>query len=596
MQVPDRSARSVLQASQWEYRGDRPLRTLFNLYRSSAGNIGLSMLFFVIKHSPVWVQPLVIANIIDIISQPAEHSLTQLWLNGGFLAVFVVQNIPTNYLHVRFRSAVTRGMEANLRSAIVRQLQDLSIGFYIQNSKGALQSKLLRDVEAIQQLANHIFEFMPATVLTILVAIGVTAVRVPWFLAFYAGTVPLAVVLVRSLREPIRVRNQKLRRQMEDVSAHLIEMLSLIPITRAHGAEDTEIDRTDLKLLGVKEAAMRVDSINAIANATSWVSLRMFSITCLALSGWLAYTGQLGMTPGSVILLMGYFDSLTNSVAQLMNVLPQIGKGFDAIQSVGEILECPDIERNQGKAAVSRVKGEFNFQSVQLTYPSTSRPAIATFSLHVQPGETIALVGPSGAGKSTLINLVIGFLRPTSGRILLDGCNMELLDLRTYRRFLAVVSQETILFEGTVRDNVLYGLEGVDDEQLRQVLRDANAWSFVRELPEELDTLIGENGTKLSGGQRQRIAIARALIRDPRVLILDEATSSLDSVSEALIQEAMERLIANRTSFVVAHRLSTIRKADRIVVLEKGRIVEVGNHRELVTNRGTYAQLHELQT
>ena len=215
--------------------------------------------------------------------------------------------------------------------------------------------------------------------------------------------------------------------------------------------------------------------------------------------------------------------------------------------------------------------------------------------LAVSPGETIALVGPSGAGKSTVLNLVIGFIRPTGGRILVDGRDMQAHDLRTYRRFLAVVPQESILFDGTVRDNVTYGLRGVPAEAVVAAVRDANAWDFVSQMPAGLDTPVGEKGARLSGGQKQRLAIARALIRNPRVLILDEATSALDTETEALIQEALARLMRGRTTFVVAHRLSTIRNARRIVVLDQGRIAEIGSHETLVRSGGLYARLHSRQ-
>lgn len=577
------------------YRSDRPFQTLLNLYQQDLDKLGLSMVFYVIKNSPEWIKPVVIANVIDIISNPTLRSLGELWLNGAILAVSIVQNIPTHYWHIRFLSIATRKMEFNLRSLLTRQLQHLEIGFYKRNSTGALQNKLLRDVEQIQLLTTHLFQFVPSAVLTILIAVVVTAVRTPWFLIFFIATVPAAVTLVQVLKQPIRDRNSVFRQQLESMSSRLIEMLKLIPITRAHGAELTEIERVEHRLMTVQHSAVRLDSINAITNASSWVTLRMFNCVCLVTSAWLAYTGKLGVTVGDVVLLTGYFDSLTTSVVQIMTVLPEIGKGFESLRSVGEVLECPDIEHNQGKVPVKDVWGEFSFEAVSYVYPGTKHHAIKEFSLQVKPGETIALVGPSGAGKSTLINLAIGFLRPTHGQIFLDGSDMNMLDLRTYRRFLSVVSQETILFEGTVRENILYGSQDVGEEQLRQAIKDANAFEFISELPLGLNTLIGENGTKLSGGQRQRIAIARALIRNPRVLILDEATAALDTVNEALIQEALENLKQNRTTFVVAHRLSTIRKADRIVVLEGGQIVEVGNHHQLLANNGTYARLYAVQ-
>jgi ATP-binding cassette, subfamily B, bacterial len=579
-----------------DYRSDYPFRTLLFLYRQDLGKLGLSLFWYVIKHSPEWIKPIVIANIIDIISKPGTASLFDLWLNGAILAISIVQNIPTHYLHIWYMSVATRKMESNLRSLLTRHLQYLSIGFYHRNSTGALQNKLLRDVEQIQLLTTNIFQFLPSAVLTILIAIAVTAVRAPWFLLFFVGTVPAALVLVRFLNTPIRLRNHTFREQLERMSARLVEMIQLIPVTRAHGAEMTEIERIEHRLTAVQRSAVQLDSINAVVGASSWVTLRLFNCVCLVTSAWLAYTGKLGVTVGDVVLLTSYFDSLTTSVAQIVAVLPEIGKGFESIKSIGEVLECPDIEHNWGKEPVNEVRGEFSFESVSFVYPGTQQSALKDFSLKVRPSEIVAIVGPSGAGKSTLLNLVIGFLRPSAGQILLDGRDMNSLDLRTYRQFLSVVSQETILFEGTVRENILYGSDSVTEERLLQAIEQANALGFIRELPLGLNTLIGENGMKLSGGQRQRIAIARALIRNPRVLILDEATAALDTVSEALIQEALEHLKKNRTTFIAAHRLSTIRKANRIVVLDKGRIVEVGNHHQLLENNGTYARLCALQT
>ncbi|NEQ55076.1 MAG: ATP-binding cassette domain-containing protein, partial [Leptolyngbya sp. SIO3F4] len=273
----------------------------------------------------------------------------------------------------------------------------------------------------------------------------------------------------------------------------------------------------------------------------------------------------------------------------------QMAIGAEAICSVGEVLECADVESNQDKQIVNRVTGTFCFENVSFTYPEQSYPALREIELTIAAGETIALVGPSGAGKSTLANLIIGFLRPTSGQILLDGQDMNQLDLRTYRQFVSVVAQETILFEGSVRDNIIYGTESVTDTHLKQAIRDAQAEDFIVQLPQGLNTFIGENGVRLSGGQRQRLAIARALIRNPRILILDEATASLDTVSEAMIQSALSKLLKGRTTFVIAHRLSTIRQADRIVVLDQGQIQEIGSHHQLLKRDGLYAKLHALQ-
>lgn len=578
------------------YRSQAPFKTLLLLYQHDWHKLLLSLLFYVIKHSPEWIRPVVFANIIDIISRPQQHQLTQLWLNGAVLAVSIIQNIPTHYWHIMAMSAATRQMEVNLRYSLTQQLQQLSIGFYKQRSTGVLQSKLLRDVEEIQILTTYIFQLVPAALLTIIVSVVVTAMRAPWFLLFFVITIPIAVALVEILKAPITERNHNFRRKIEVMSAYLIEMVKLVPVTRAHGVEAAEMERTSSHLISVKKAAMRLDGINAITGASSWVILRLFHAVCLVTSGYLAYTGYGGITAGDVVLLAGYFDTLTGSVVQILTVLPQMGTGFESIRSLGEILECPDIELNQGKGKLSQVRGEFLFDAVSFAYPNSDHKAIDNLTLQVNTNETIAIIGSSGAGKSTLLNLIIGFVRPSAGKIYLDGQDMSDLDLRTYRQFISIVPQETILFEGTVRENILYGLQGVSNQQLEQTLIDANAREFIANLPLQLDTPIGENGVKLSGGQRQRLAIARALIRNPKVLILDEATASVDTATEALIQEALQRLMKNRTTFVVAHRLSTIRKADRIVVLEKGRIVEIGNHHELMQDSNSmYARFRALQ-
>ena len=292
-----------------------------------------------------------------------------------------------------------------------------------------------------------------------------------------------------------------------------------------------------------------------------------------------------------------YFGMLIGAVQQFLSVFPALAQGADAVRSLGEILESEQVERNAGKpSAPIPLRGEIVFEDVSFGYPRGREVALKEISLHIKSGETIAFVGESGAGKSTLVNLAIGFRQPTAGKIFLDGCDLSGLDLRTYRRQIGVVPQTTLLFNGTLRENVTYGLEQVSDEALWRVLADANLADFVRALPKGFDTPLGESGTQLSGGQRQRLAIARALVRDPRLVILDEATSALDTESERLVQEALVRLTKGRTTLIVAHRFSTIRHAHRIAVLQSGRIVEVGTQAELLVRQGQFARLARLQS
>ncbi|MBA3471078.1 MAG: ABC transporter ATP-binding protein [Herpetosiphonaceae bacterium] len=577
------------------YRGKHPIRTLFAMYREDWGKLALALVVYFIKHSPVWIMPLVTADIINIVSAPQTHSLGRLWLDGGLLLVVLLQNIPTQYLYIRLISLAIRRVENNLRSALGHRLQHVSMSFYTQKSSGVLQTKVLRDVEVIEQLTRQVFQSLPAAILNGLVAITIVGIRSPWFLGFFLGAVPVAVIVIRATREPIQARNSAFRYQIERLAARLTEMIQLIPVTRAHAAEADEMIKLDQRLHDFQTAGLRLDAVNSVFGAASWVSFNIFNGLCLVVAAWACYTQFLPLTVGDVVLMTGYFSILTNAVMELANLAPQVNKGLESIRSVGEILESPDIEYNEGKPGVAAVAGEFRFEQVGVNYPDSDRASLYDVSFTVQPGETLAFVGPSGSGKSTLLNVVIGFLRPTIGRVLLDGQDMAGLDLRTYRRWLSVVSQETVLFDGSVRDNICYGLPEVSDAEVELALEQANALEFVRDLPDGLDTSIGERGARLSGGQKQRLAIARALIRNPRVLILDEATSALDTVSEALIQQALERLMQGRTTFIVAHRLSTIRHADRIAVLERGRLVEIGSHHELLEQNGAYARLQALQ-
>lgn len=579
------------------FQSSRPWKTLFQIYGSNKWAIVFGQIVAVIKHSPVFIVPLVTAQIIDVISDPVHHGIREFWIPAVIGSVLVLQNPISTYLFQTNLSKIARTAEEALRIAICRRLQQLNISFYKHRSTGALQTKALRDVESIDQMARTILDTAGNCIYNILAALIVTAYRAPEFLPIFFVTIPPVILIRILLFKKIRKANKEFRGEMENLFARISSMIDMIPVARAHVVEDEELSRIKARVEKVKESGMRVDATNAIFVSTSWALLTFLNFAGLLIAAWCSYYQILPLTKGDVVMLGAYFTQISTAILQINGYLPQFTRGFEAVRSIGEILESPDIEQNQGKTQLNDVKGEFIFENVHFSYDSKDNAvAISNFSLHVKAGETMALVGPSGSGKSTLIGLILGFNRATSGRILLDGRDMNSIDLRTYRKRISVVSQDTVLFQGTLRENVIYGCPRVTEELFQQTLRDANVAEFISSLPNGVETVIGERGARLSGGQKQRVAIARALIRNPRVLILDEATSALDVESEFLVQQALDRLIKGRTTFIVAHRLSTIRNADRIAVLENGRMIELGTPQDLLDRQGKFAKMHHLQT
>jgi ATP-binding cassette, subfamily B, bacterial len=583
----------VLIPSEPGIDANHPIRSIFTLLRPAKWRVVAAIATFVVKDSPTWLLPVLTANIIDVV---VEHRpIRELWTNAILLAIVLIQNIPTHMLWVRLSSRIIRRLGIELRSSLAQHLQQLSIGFHNRVGGAILSTKVVRDVENVEQMLQQAGQAGTSAVFTLLGALILTAVRVPQFVPLFILVVPATALLISGMRKRSAARNEAFRHRVEQLNAHVNEMAHLMPITRAHGLEVAAVRRMRGTAEDVGQAGFALDMVNGRVGAFSWVTYQMLGGVCLVGAAFVAYTHLFAISAGDVVLLCSYFALLTSSATMLFSLAPIITKGLESLRSIGEVMEDPDIEHNEGKTPVTSVGGAIEIRSVGYSFAGTERPAVADINLVVRPGETIAFVGPSGAGKSTMLNLLLGFLRPTSGSILLDGVDAEELDLRTYRKFLSVVPQESMLFDGTVFENVTYGMTDIAPERVAAALRDANAYDFVTAMPNGWDTMIGERGARLSGGQRQRLAIARALIRNPRVLLLDEATSALDSESEQLIQSALTRLMADRTTFVVAHRLSTIRDADRVAVLRDGRVVELGPHDELIATGGLYARLHAAQ-
>jgi ATP-binding cassette subfamily B protein len=476
----------------------------------------------------------------------------------------------------------------------VRKLQQLSISYHKETQSGRLQSKIIRDVEAVETLSTQLLISTLNIALNIIIALSVTITKSRMVFIFFLLTTPVAALTMVFFRNVMRKRNHEFRHEMEETSAQVMEMVEMIPVTRAHALEEKEIEKVSDQLFTVAEKGYRLDVIQSVFGSVGWAIFQVFQIICLAFTGFLAIKGT--VLPGDITLYQSYFATIVNQISSLITLIPTIAKGIESVNSIGEVLLSDDIERNEGKKKVSKLVGEYDFVNVKFRYNNTDLDVLDGLNLHVEPGETIALVGESGSGKSTILNLAIGFNLATDGKVLIDGNDIKEIDLRSYRQFLAVVPQSSILFSGTLRDNITYGVDEVDEEYLQEVVKAANLSDLVESLPDGLETEVGEHGGKLSGGQRQRVSIARALIRNPRVIVLDEATSALDSISERLIQEALDNLTKDRTTFIVAHRLSTIRNADKIAVINDGHCVEYGTYDELMELKGEFYRMKAIQS
>ncbi len=567
-------------------------KLLKNFLRTNLKEFIISTCLFTVKHCAVWIIPIITANVINIATNPESYAVTGLFINGALLILLVVQNLYTHVLYVNYTSRSLRNIGAGLRNSLIKKLQQLSITYHNELKSGALQSKFLRDIEAIEQLLNQlIFSLIPC-LMTIVVTVAVTVSKSLIVTAFFAVIIPINVLVVQMFNKKMTKDNRAFRKEVENVSTKITTMLEMIPVTKAHGLENTEINKMEASLKHLKRAGITLDRSQAQFGSWSWVVGNLMSVICLVFTGYMAYIGKLSV--GDVVLFQSYFGTITGNIQALLNIYPEFAKGAESIKSVSEIMISDNIENNDGKIRLRYVHGTVKFKNVSYKYPGSEKKVIKDFSLDVEPGDCVAFVGSSGSGKSTIMNMIIGFLHATEGEIEIDGKPIEMLNLQDYRHFLSVVPQNCILFSGTIKENILYGITKYSEEQLERVIDLANIREFIDKLPDGINTMVEEHGGNLSGGQKQRISIARALMRDPKIIILDEATSALDNISEYHVQQAMSSLIKGRTTFIVAHRLSTIRDANKIIVMENGECIESGTYDELMEKHGKFYELKTL--
>jgi len=508
------------------------------------------------------------------------------------IALFLVRGI-FQFGQDTLMAKVALNIVLDLRRRVYIQLQNLNLDYFETAATGDLVYRLTEDIDRVGEVIHKLFhQFLPCTLQ--LISILGYMFYLNWQLTLTTLLIaPLMAVLIGWFGERLLRFSRHSQTQISDLSSLLAEVLSGIRLVKAFAAEDYEIQRFLNAAEKNRQAKFATERIKAIQYPVVGFLEAMGIVLLFMLGGWQISRGNL--TGGQFISFAAAVVLIIDPINITTNNYNEFKQGEASVDRVFELMHLqPTIVESPTAIALPWVKGKVEYRKVCFSYPS-GHPVLKELTLTAQPGEVIALVGSSGAGKTTLVNLLPRFYEPQSGEILIDGIDIQGVTLKSLRQQIGIVPQDTVLFSGTIAQNIAFGQVNYNLQTIETAAKIANAHQFISQFPEGYQTVLGERGVNLSGGQRQRLAIARAVLLDPRILILDEATSALDSESEALVQEALDRLMKGRTVFIIAHRLATVRGADRILVLEKGQVVEAGNHDTLMSQPSRYARFYAQQ-
>lgn len=533
-----------------------------------------------------YLQPIIDRSLVN-------HDLDYLRLAAYFVVpIFILRGV-FNFMGTYTLSWIGNMVVRNMRQELFSRYLHLPVSFHDQHSTGTLISKIIYDTEQVANAAGKALLTLVREGALVFGLLGLMFYQ-SWQLSLVFLLIgPVVAVIVSVVSKRFRVVSNNIQKAMGNLTTSVEQMLKGHKVVLMFDGQDKEAERFFNKNNDNRQQNMKL----IVARILSVSSIQIIASVALAVVLFIASVPDMveQLSAGVFTTVVVSMTMLLKPLKQLTTVNAEFQKGMAACESIFAVLD-EEVEKDKGKLELQECAGKLEFDDVSFSYPGKSQLALEKVSFKVEPGQSLALVGRSGSGKSTISSLMTRFYLAQKGQVKLDGQDIEEISLRSLRRQFAVVSQHVTLFNDTIANNIAYGSEEkVTREQIEAASKTAHVMEFVEQLPDGLDTLVGENGLMLSGGQRQRIAIARAILRDAPVLILDEATSALDTESERFIQEALDQLQQNRTSIVVAHRLSTIENADTILVIEQGKVIERGNHTELLAEEGVYSQLHKLQ-
>ncbi|AXY75880.1 ATP-binding cassette domain-containing protein [Paraflavitalea soli] len=565
---------------------------IFSYVRPYLGKFITGLVFITLSSLTTMSFPYLLKQLIDTANGAKSPFGTSGAIVGWMFAILTVQML-FSFMRIYLFTSVGENAVADMRRDIYRKMITMPMDFFAQRRVGELSSRISADLSQIQEAVTSLLAEVLRGILTLIIGIGLILYISPLLTGVMLSVIPVIIIIAIVFGKFIRRFSRQTQDQLADSNTIVQETLQGISNVKSFTNEWFEINRYTRSLQQVVKMAIKSGQYRGM-----FVSFLLFSLFgTIVLVVWYGI-GHLNF--GDLTAFVVYTAFVGGSMAGFADLYGQLQKTLGATQRVRELLkDIPEQVSEQDEPVQPEhvLHGQVTLQNVAFSYPTRSElPVLRDVSVTVMPGEQVAIVGPSGAGKSTIAALLLRFYEPGSGQLLYDGKPATTIPLTQLRKQIALVPQDVLLFGGTIRENILYGKPDASQEEIEQAARQAHAHEFIVNFPEGYETVVGERGVKLSGGQRQRIAIARAILKNPVILILDEATSSLDAASESLVQEALDNLMKNRTSFIIAHRLSTIRSADKIVVLEKGVVKELGTHQELLNlPDGLYRELNRLQ-